>query len=238
MRPFPPPFFFTKYVSTKTLLPFFSNRPLEIFYLSKKIYERDVISAGQFNLVANTLNRYHTEFQHNHLPPPDTALPPAWHLGYFPPRIPESELSSDGYETDWSPPAPFIRRMWAGGRLKWNKENMLRVGQDVTMVSKATDVQVKKGGKRGDAVFIWVDKTLENQHGWALTESRSWVYVKDQPPNNSDTRKKEYVLPKPDFSFEFMPTPMTLFRFSALTFNSHLIHYDHLYATTKEHRKG
>lgn len=45
-------------------------------------------------------------------------------------------------------------------------------------------------------------------------------------------------MPKPDFALEFKPTPMTLFRFSALTFNSHLIHYDHMYATTQEHQKG
>lgn len=145
--------------------------------LQKKIVEKDVISPSQFNLMANTLN--HPKYAYNNLPRNGTILPPAWHLAYFPPRVPESELSSDGYETDWSPPFPYIHRMWAGGELSWNKDNPLKVGQNVTMQSSIRDIQMRQGGRRGDSVFIWVDKQLHNEQGWSATESRCWVYVKE-----------------------------------------------------------
>ncbi|KAG1107039.1 hypothetical protein G6F42_016510 [Rhizopus arrhizus] len=216
--------------------------------LQKKILEKDVISASQFNLMANTLN--HPKYAYNKLPTKGTILPPAWHLAYFPPRVPESELSSDGYETDWSPPFPYVHRMWAGGELSWNKDNPLKVGQNVTMQSSIRDVQMRQGGRRGDSVFIWVDKELHNQQGWAATESRCWVYVKQQDNDAIDQQQQQQSQPaanpsptppptaSPDFIINLKPTPITLFRFSAVTFNSHLIHYDHIYSTTVEHQKG
>lgn len=146
--------------------------------LKKRLLEKDVISASQFNLMANTLN--HPKYAYSKLPAKGTILPPAWHLAYFPPRVPESELSSDGYETDWSPPYPYIHRMWAGGELSWSKDNPLKVGQNVTMQSSIRDVQMRQGGRRGDSIFIWVDKELHNEQGWSATESRCWVYVKQQ----------------------------------------------------------
>ncbi|KAL7310769.1 hypothetical protein PS15m_010225 [Mucor circinelloides] len=215
--------------------------------LKKKILETDVISASQFNLMANTLN--YPKYAYNKLPTKGTILPPAWHLAYFPPRVPESELSSDGYETDWSPPFPYVHRMWAGGELSWNKDNPLKVGQNVTMQSSIRDVQMRQGGRRGDSVFIWVDKELHNQQGWAATESRCWVYVKQQDNDAIDQQQQQSQpaanpsptpppTASPDFIINLKPTPITLFRFSALTFNSHLIHYDHIYSTTVEHQKG
>jgi 3-methylfumaryl-CoA hydratase len=209
----------------------------------KKLIENDVINPSQFNLMGNTLN--HPVYRHNKLPEPGTVLPPAWHLAYFPPRVLETDLSSDGYEKDWSPPEPFVHRMWAGGELSWNKENPLRVGQAVRMESKIRDIQFRGGGRRGDSVFIWVDKDLHNEQGWSLTESRCWVYVKQTSPEKTEQMKKNESAPdlrkdldQADFSLMLKPTPMTLFRFSALTFNSHLIHYDHVYSTTVEHQQG
>lgn len=145
--------------------------------LSKTRVDHDLIAPSQFNLMANTLP-LPSRYKHAVLPEPSTVLPPAWHLAYFPPRVPESELSADGYEKDWSPPEPFVHRMWAGGELRWSKDNPLRVGDKATMTSHLRDVQLRKGGRRGDAVFLWVDKHLNNQNGWSVTESRCWVYVK------------------------------------------------------------
>jgi 3-methylfumaryl-CoA hydratase len=145
--------------------------------MSKTLVEHDNIAASQFNLMANTLP-FPSPYKNALLPQSSTKLPPAWHLAYFPPRVPESELSSDGYEKDWSPPEPFVHRMWAGGELRWSKENPLRVGEEVSMTSKLREVQLREGGRRGDSVFLWVDKHLNNQNGWSVTESRCWVYVK------------------------------------------------------------
>lgn len=211
---------------------------------AKKVEEVDVIGPSQFNLMGNTVND--VMYRNAHLPPPGTELPPAWHLAYFPPRVPESSLSPDGFEQDWKPPAPFTHRMWAGGELEWNPVNQLKVGDTATMVSTIRDIQFRPGGRRGDSVFVWVDKRISNDKGWALTESRCWVYVQPTHQDNNASKKQEQKqqnqpppLPaKPDFSLTMLPTPITLFRFSALTFNSHLIHYDNTYATQVENHRG
>ncbi|KAI8138323.1 hypothetical protein BJV82DRAFT_646580 [Fennellomyces sp. T-0311] len=207
----------------------------------KKIIEKDTISASQFNLMGNTMN--HPIYRHGRLPSAGTELPPAWHLAYFPPRVTEQDLSPDGFEQDWKPPAPFNHRMWAGGELEWNPENPLRVGEEAQMESSIRDIQFRPAGRRGDSVFIWVDKKISNDKGWVMTESRCWVYVQgtdgpasSSPPTTTPKPKKE--LPKADFSLDLTPSPILLFRFSALTFNSHLIHYDHIYSTTVEGHRG
>lgn len=233
----------------------------------KKVIEHDAITPSAFNLLGNTLND--PVYRHDYLPKNGTELPPAWHQAYFPPRVTEQELSPDGYEQDWKPPSPFTHRMWAGGELEWNVDNPLRVGDQVEMVSSLRDIQFRPAGRRGDSVFIWIDKKISNQKGWAMTETRSWVYVQptssspDKNGSSSSSKKTQAIfgkqgkksnsispslmiyiyiyiieLPHHDFSFEITPTPITLFRFSALTFNSHLIHYDHQYATETEHHRG
>ncbi|KAI9488219.1 hypothetical protein BDB00DRAFT_792059 [Zychaea mexicana] len=212
--------------------------------IKKKIVEKDTITASQFNLMGNTMND--PIYRNDRLPSVGTALPPAWHLAYFPPRVTEQELSSDGYEQDWKPPSPFHHRMWAGGELEWNPDNPLRVGDEAHMESSIRDIQFRPAGRRGDSVFIWVDKRISNEKGWVMTESRCWVYVQatdkksssSEQPVASKPKKPTAELPKADFSLNLVPSPILLFRFSALTFNSHLIHYDHIYSTTVENHRG
>lgn len=147
-------------------------------FRNKKIVEQDIIAASQFNLMGNTMD--HPVYNGTRLPENGTELPPAWHLAYFPPRVLEEDLSSDGYEQEWKPPSPFNHRMWAGGELKWNPDNPLRVGDAAQMESSLRDVQFRPAGRRGDSVFIWVDKHISNAKGWAMTESRCWVYIDDK----------------------------------------------------------
>ncbi|KAI8579940.1 hypothetical protein K450DRAFT_239818 [Umbelopsis ramanniana AG] len=202
-------------------------------------HSQDHIGASQFNLLANTLDDPLTEFKHDNIPPEGTIIPPAWHLVYFPPRFTESELASDGYEVNFKPPKPFVHRMWAGAKLEWSRDNLLRVGQKATMKSKLADVQVN-AGRRGESAFVWIDKDIYNEQGWSMKETRCLVYVQE-PTDGGDKAtpaRRIKVSKAPEFSLRFDPTPMTLFRYSALTFNSHLIHYDHIYATTVEHHPG
>ncbi|KAJ2964072.1 hypothetical protein NQZ79_g1016 [Umbelopsis isabellina] len=196
----------------------------------------DTLSGSQLNLMANTVDDPLTNYKQDRIPPNGTVVPPAWHLIYFPPRFTESELALDGYELNFKPPKPFVHRMWAGARLEWSRDNLLRVGQQATMKSKLADVQLNEG-RRGESAFVWIDKDIHNEHGWSMRESRCLVYVQE-PTDGGDKAKppkRLKVNKAPEFSFRFDPTPMTLFRYSALTFNSHLIHYDHNYATNVEH---
>ena len=161
----------------------------------KKLVEADSITASQFNLMGNTMND--PIYRGSRLPSVGTALPPAWHLAYFPPRVIEQELSSDGFEQDWKPPAPFHHRMWAGGELEWNPENPLRVGDEAQMESSIRDIQFRPAGRRGDSVFIWVDKKIYNEQGWVMTESRCWVYVQgtDKAPVSSSSSPSKPIKP-------------------------------------------
>ncbi|KAI8926024.1 hypothetical protein BC831DRAFT_400467 [Entophlyctis helioformis] len=161
-----------------------------------------------------------------------SPIVPASHLTLFPPRVPEPLLAADGYDSDWSPPPPFVRRMWAGGVFEWDPANPLRVGQDVWQTTRLVSVDHKQRGlangrTTGDAVFVTLDKDISNSDGFAMRETRSYVYLEAGPPA---VRRLVKSPADPDFSTTVRPSMVTLFRYSALTFNSHLIHYDHTYA--------
>ncbi|KAF9972461.1 hypothetical protein BGZ73_004423 [Actinomortierella ambigua] len=166
---------------------------------------------------------------------PGTPLPVNWHHAFFPPLIGEQDLGQDGYEMTHAPPAPFLARMWAGGAVEQNPANLLRVGQAMTMNTRCTGVDVKQSRQGEPMVFVQLEKLVENEHGWALTDTRTLVYMEKDETKKPSTRPKN-VKPRgtPDFSMTVQPTAMTLFRYSALTFNTHRIHYDHEYATKVE----
>nr|KAJ3422548.1 hypothetical protein HK105_007604 [Polyrhizophydium stewartii] len=150
-------------------------------------------------------------------------------------------LAADGYDADWSPPKPFTRRMWAGGVIEWQPHNPLRVGQPATMTSRLLDAVAKRTG-RGDAVFVSIEKRIENTAGEAMREQRSYVYLEHALPASGRASEPSARSSKrsasSDFHVTVHPTTMTLFRYSALTFNSHLIHYDQGYATDVEGYPG
>ncbi|RUP52173.1 hypothetical protein BC936DRAFT_138361 [Jimgerdemannia flammicorona] len=197
----------------------------------------DHINPSTFNLLATTLDDPLIPYKgENNLPPADTPLPPNWHLAYFPPRVLERDLASDGYEDSHAPPEPFVRRMWAGGKLEFKERNPLRIGQEARVVTKCKDVEVKRGA-RGENVFVWVEKEIGNGHGWCVRDTRCLVYMK--PPGKGGEKVEQRVIrasKTPAFMRTIHPTPILLFRYSALTFNSHQIHYDYRYTTEKEGR--
>ncbi|KZP19442.1 hypothetical protein FIBSPDRAFT_920084 [Athelia psychrophila] len=174
-------------------------------------------------------------------PVPGAPLGYGHHLAFFHPRNPEAALRPDGTDSDFCPPHPFVRRMWAGGSMRWVDGHGLRVGEEVVARSEVTRV-VKKGfgedeGKGGPMVFV------EQTIGYAaeggevgVVEGRSHVYLPlGQPGGGAREPGKVEGLPATsDFSFTFTPTSTTLFRFSALTFNGHHIHLDREYAQKVE----
>lgn len=192
----------------------------------------DEITKSPLNLLANTLDEPSVSFKHSILPTTGTVVPATWHHIYFPPRTVESDLASDGFENDFHPPEPFVERMWAGARLEFNPVNPLRVGDEATMVTRVNRIETKQGGRLGDSVLVWLDKDIHNDQGWAVHEQRCLVYA----TSNQHASPRMIKARKPaSFSKTIQPSSILLFRYSALTFNAHLIHYDYPYATTREH---
>jgi len=165
-------------------------------------------------------------------------LPPAWHWLNFLPDHRQSEIGQDGHAKlgGFLPPVPLPRRMWAGGRLFWETENPLRVGDRLLRESRIESVTHKEG-RSGDLVFVVVRHDIHNANGLAVTEEQDIVYRAS--PKSGDAMP-EPVQAEQDAAWtrEIFPDPVLLFRYSALTFNGHRIHYDRGYATEAEGYPG
>jgi 3-methylfumaryl-CoA hydratase len=168
-------------------------------------------------------------------PPPKEgdAAPPLAHWLYFLPNYRQSDAGPDGHAEKGSfiPPAPLPRRMWAGSRLEFLKP--LRVGSKITRVSRIADV-VAKEGRSGPLLFVTVRHEVSDEGGVVLTDEHDIVMRGESALANA---------PKPaptneTWKREIRPDPVLLFRYSAVTFNSHRIHYDHPYVTKVEEYPG
>lgn len=167
-----------------------------------------------------------------------TALPPLWHWIYFVPQPPQSEIGPDGHAKrgGFLPPVPLPRRMWAGGRLHWQQGNPLVVGDAARRVSRIASV-THKAGRTGDLLFVLVRHELHNARGLALTEEHDIVYraaplASDVPPPPTAADQGA------SWQRAVVPDDVLLFRYSALTFNGHRIHYDRQYVTQTEGYPG
>ena len=169
-------------------------------------------------------------------PGPVSVLPCLWHWMYFNPAVRQSELGADGHPTrgGFLPPVPLPRRMWAGGRVAFH--SALRVGDRVSRSSRIDDVSHKEG-RSGSLVFVRVRHEVSSERGLAITEEHDIVYR--EPPKPGMPAPAPQAAPAdPAWRFEIRPDPVLLFRYSALTFNGHRIHYDRPYATGEEGYPG
>ncbi|KAJ6607024.1 hypothetical protein B0H10DRAFT_2308442 [Mycena sp. CBHHK59/15] len=155
------------------------------------------------------------------------------HLAFFHPRTPENLLRPDGTDADFCPPEPFTRRMWAGGRMSWDSQNPLLVGERAISTSRVDSVEKKAFDKGNPMVFVIRKLNL-------LLWKRGPMSILPIPLLLVELLEMTHrppvkdVPPAADFSFTFTPSLTTLFRFSALTFNGHHIHLDKDYAQLKE----
>jgi 3-methylfumaryl-CoA hydratase len=164
------------------------------------------------------------------------AVAPLWHWLYFLETHRQSELSPDGHAKlgGFLPPVPLPRRMWAGGRFEFHRP--LRVGETVTRISRIADVQEKKG-RSGTLIFVVVRHEIGNTEGIALTEEQDLVYRAHAKPG--DPASAPQTAPAGAlWERVVQPDDVLLFRYSALTFNGHRIHYDRRYATETEGYPG
>ena len=169
-------------------------------------------------------------------PRPGDILPPLWHWLYFLPLHRQSELGPDGHAArgGFLPPVPLPRRMWAGDRLEFRQP--LRIGQQVTRESRITDVSCKEG-RSGPLVFVLVRHEISNDDGVAVTEEHDIVY-RDKPKPDDPVAKPQAAPSGQAWERKIVPDDVLLFRYSALTFNGHRIHYDRRYVTEVEGYPG
>jgi len=171
-------------------------------------------------------------------PVPGTALPPLWHWLYFLPQPRRSEIGPDGHARrgGFLPPVPLPRRMWAGGRLQWAQDNPLVVGDAIQRFSRIESV-THKAGRTGDLVFVGVKHEVHNGRGLAITEEHDIVY-RANPQAGDPVPAPQPAAQDAAWTETVMPDDVLLFRYSALTFNGHRIHYDRKYVTEVEGYPG
>ncbi|HTK62968.1 MAG TPA: MaoC family dehydratase N-terminal domain-containing protein [Pseudonocardia sp.] len=187
---------------------------------------------------------------------PGAPLPPLWHWFSFLDHPAQSEIGSDGHPAagHFLPPIPHRRRMFAGGR--WRTEPgvpPIRVGDEVTMVSSVTSIEPKTG-RSGEMAFVTVRNEFSRDGVPTVVEEQDIVY-RSEPPEGPDAVPAVGASasgPKPgpasagnsasatpaQHELRIDPDPPLLFRYSALTYNTHRIHYDQSYATGVEGYPG
>lgn len=162
-------------------------------------------------------------------PPSDGLLPPLWHWLYLLPRPRTAELAPDGHPTSGipAPPGPGRRRMFAGGRITTYQP--LRLGVAATKVTEVVGIREKQG-RSGPLTFATVRITISQNDLPSVIEEQDIVY---RPPGGSqlsanDSARTQQTWPGPRLELDV--DEALLFRFSALTYNAHRIHYDRAWA--------
>jgi len=190
----------------------------------------DAITAAPLAALAATLDRDDPP------PAPGSAVPPLWHWLYFLPMARQSELGPDGHPRrgGFLPPVALPRRMWAGGRLAFAKP--LRVGDVATRRSVIADI-ASKNARSGPLVFVTVRHEVSTHGALALSEDHDIVY-RDLPAPGSAAPQAPAAPRDETFARTIVADDVFLFRYSALTFNGHRIHYDRRYVTEVEGYPG
>lgn len=199
----------------------------------------ELVTAGQAEALAGLLD----------IEPPPAAsgdeLPPLWHWVYLLDRRPERELGPDGHPTHGipEPPGPGRLRMFAGGRVTVHAP--VRFGEPATRTTRLVR-SVEKQGRSGPLTFVTVRNDITQGGALAVADEQDIVYRAPESTlsprkdtrdalNTEDTVDARHTtataLPAGGHELELDVDPVLLFRFSALTFNAHRIHYDRDYAT-------
>lgn len=189
----------------------------------------EVISATPARLMAATLDQAE-EYK------PGDPLPPLWHWLYFHEPATLSGLGPDGHPRrgGFLPPVPLPRRMWAACRLNFARP--LRIGDRAVKRSTVQSVTAKEG-RSGQLCFVIVQHELTVDGEPRLTEEQTLVY-REAPAPDAPTPPPKAAPTEAQWSETIEPGPVLLFRYSALTFNGHRIHYDVDYCRTVEGYPG
>ena len=198
--------------------------------------DEDVIAARHARLMAATVGADAASIVDG------AALPPLWHWLWFLEGLPPGQLGRDGHAErgGFLPPVPLSNRMWAGGRIAFIAP--VRIGSTVRRRSAILNV-AHKHGRSGDLVFVTVLHELSTPQGAPLLrEEHDLVYrqpAQGTRPAATETPSNAVAPDGPDGSISRLtPDSTMLFRYSALTFNGHRIHYDADYSREVEGYPG
>ncbi|ANG98701.1 protein dehydratase [Brucella pseudogrignonensis] len=209
-----------------------TREALDIDHLRQWIGREEVKS----ELVTDTLaERFLANFDLPGQPQDGDDAPAMIHLCVAPPAVPTAGLGPDGHPErgGFLPPVPLPRRMWAGGEVRFL--GPIRVGERVTRHSTIRDVTVKQG-RSGTLCFVTVDHRVDSG-GRLVIEERQDIVYRDIAPAGAPQKPAEPAAPGAH-QVTVTPTTPLLFRYSALTFNGHRIHYDTPYAREVEGYPG
>src|ERR1051325_10825334 len=199
-------------------------------YIGKSETATDVVTASAMLKFAATLGLDN--------PPTDkgAAIPPGWYGGFFPASHRPSQMRPDGQASGGgiAPPIPLPRRRIGGTRVTFHEP--LRIGDEIKRVTEIADIKIDEGPAGAMATVI-ERNSISNSRGLAVVEERDMVMLSEAgaeaapaaSPSIPENAKWEQVVE---------PTPPLLFRFSAIRFNSHRIHYDREYVTKVEKMPG
>lgn len=164
-------------------------------------------------------------------------LPPLWQWFYFLPQAPQAKLSVDGHPQrgGFMPPIELPRRMFAGSRLRFIQP--LRIGQAARREGTIHAIN-QKSGRSGNLAFVTVNYNYFQDDQLCIEEQQEIVYREPGAPVPAPTPIELAAAPEGAWTRMVMPETALLFRFSALTFNAHRIHYDRPYATEEEGYPG
>lgn len=198
-------------------------------WVGRQDVREQVIDPFPARALAALLNR-------EQLPTQGDALPLPWHWLYFLDTPLRSAIGCDGHPARGSflPPVPLPRRMWAAGHLKASGD--LHIGEAARRTSTVRSVELKEG-KTGALVFVTVEHLLEQGGRVCLHEEQHIVY-RDAPTGPAPLPPGEAAQATADWTATLVPDPALLFRYSALTYNGHRIHYDRDYAVQQEFYPG
>jgi 3-methylfumaryl-CoA hydratase len=192
----------------------------------------DVIHAGPANSLRLAFGHTEPELRDGDL------LPPAWLTLYFLPRVASDALRPDGSPRDTGvvPALALPRRMFAGERVRFHAP--VRIGESLRRETQLADISMKQGGT-GTLVFATVASRVFGPHGLVVEEERRTVFREEVKPGERNQAPRRDPAPsETPWRRTVTPDPVLLFRFSALTFNSHRIHYDRTWAMEVEGYPG
>lgn len=193
-------------------------------WVGRKRSERDVAALGRAQAMAALLDNDPQALAAG------ASLPEFWHWIYFNAAVPRSQLGADGHERrgEFLPSVELPRRMWAGGRLRFLRP--IALGREIERESEITSVEHKQG-RSGELVLVTVRHTIRDAEAVCVEEEQDLVYCEIP---RGDGQLPPALPPDVDWRENFLPDAITLFRYSALTFNAHRIHYDHRFTTETE----